>query len=56
MLADYRKIGRESGFISAPVRSIRHLVTDEKAPAEAIAGLQAAGVQIHQVHTGDFKE
>lgn len=56
VLADYRKIGRESGFISAPVRSIRHLVTDEKAPAEAIAGLQAAGVQIHQVHKGDFKE
>lgn len=54
VLADHTKIGKNSSFISCPIEKIKVLITDEKAPEEALELIREKGVQIHQVHKGDF--
>ncbi len=54
ILADHTKVGNNSSFTSAPIQRIKHLITDEKAPEDVLRELRALGVQIHQVHKGDF--
>ncbi len=55
VLADHTKVGKNSSFTSSPIHGINHLITDEKAPEDVLNELRAAGVQIHQVHKGDFE-
>lgn len=54
VLADHTKIGKKSGFISSPIEKIKVLITDEKAPKEALDEIQSRGVIVHQVKKGDF--
>ena len=54
LLADHTKIGRNSSFISSPIEKIKYLITDEKAPSEALALIREKGVIVHQVSRSDF--
>lgn len=49
ILADHTKIGKSSSFTSCAIDKVQHLITDEKAPADILEQMRAAGVQIHQV-------
>lgn len=54
VMADYTKIGKISSFTSCAIEKINYLITDEKAPEEALEELRSKGVQIYQVHKGEF--
>ncbi len=54
VLADHTKIGRYSSFMSCPIEKIHYLITDEKAPQEALEPIRERGVKIHQVRKEDF--
>lgn len=54
VLADHRKIGKNSSFISGPIDRITHLITDEKAPPEALEMIREKGVRVHQVSRKDI--
>lgn len=54
VLADHTKIGKNSSFMSCPVEKIKYLITDEKAPKDALDHLREKGVQIYQVRREDF--
>jgi len=54
VLADHTKIGKKSGFVSGPIEKIKVLITDEKAPEEALEEIRDRGVIVHQVKKGDF--
>lgn len=54
VLADHTKVGKNSSFTSSSIQSIKHLITDEKAPEDVVNELKSIGVNIHQVHKGDF--
>lgn len=49
LLADHTKIGSNSSFISCPIEKINYLITDEKAPEEALEMIREKGVQVYQV-------
>ncbi len=49
VLADHRKIGRDSSFVSQKTGEIRHLITDELAPEEQLERFRESGVRIYQV-------
>ena len=53
LLADHTKIGRNSSFISCPIEKIKYLITDEKAPEEALNQIRERGVIVYQVHKED---
>lgn len=54
VLADHRKIGKNSSFVSVPIDRITHLITDEKAPPEALEMIREKGVKVHQVSRKDL--
>lgn len=54
LLADHTKIGKNSSFISCPIEKIKYLITDEKAPAEALDAIREKGVQVLIVRRSDF--
>lgn len=54
LLADHTKIGRNSSFISSPIGKINYLITDEKAPGEALDLIREKGVKVYQVRKGEF--
>ncbi len=54
VLADHTKIGKNSSFISCPIEKIKYLITDEKAPWEAVELIREKGVLVHQVSRTDF--
>ena len=49
LLADHTKIGKNSSFISGPIEKIKMLITDEKAPEEALELIREKGVIVYQV-------
>lgn len=49
LLADHTKIGSNSSFISCPIEKINYLITDEKAPEDALEMIREKGVQVYQV-------
>ena len=49
LLADHTKVGKSSSFTSSPVKNIKHLITDEKAPQDVLDELESMGVKIHIV-------
>lgn len=55
VLADHTKIGRNSSFTSCPIEKIQYLITDEKAPQDALNAIREKGVRVYQVHKTDFK-
>jgi len=54
VMADYTKIGKISSFTSCAIEKINYLITDEKASKEVLDELRNKGVQIYQVHKGEF--
>ncbi len=54
VLADHTKIGKNSSFISCPIEKIKYLITDEKAPEEALELIKEKGVQVFKVRQSDF--
>lgn len=54
VLADHTKIGKNSSFISCPIEKIKYLITDEKAPEEALELIREKGVRVYQVRKADF--
>lgn len=56
ILADHTKLGKSRSFISCPIEEIKHLITDEKAPADVVERLRAKGVTVHLVRREDFPE
>lgn len=54
LLADHTKIGRNSSFISCPIEKIKYLITDEKAPEDALNLIREKGVMVYQVHKEDY--
>lgn len=54
VLADHTKIGKNSSFVSCPIEKIKYLITDEKAPADALDLIREKGVQVFQVRRSDF--
>lgn len=54
VLADHTKIGKNSSFISCPIEKIKYLITDEKAPKEALDLIKEKGVEVFQVCRSDF--
>jgi len=46
VVADHTKFGKVSTAFVAPINAIHKLVTDDKAPAEMIASIQAQGVEV----------
>lgn len=54
VLADHTKIGKNSSFVSCPIEKIKYLITDEKAPEEALNLIREKGVKVYQVHRSDF--
>jgi len=54
LLADHTKIGNNSSFISCPIEKIQYLITDEKAPEEALTHIREKGVTVYQVRKTDF--
>ena len=55
VLADHTKIGKNSSFISGPIDKIKVLITDEKAPEEALELIREKGVIVYQVRKADFR-
>lgn len=53
VLADHTKIGVNSSFVSCPMEKIKVLITDEKAPEEALELIRKKGVQVYQVSLND---
>jgi Transcriptional regulators of sugar metabolism len=53
ILADHRKIGRNSSFKTCGISKIKNLITDEKADPEVIKELRAYGVKVYQVPISD---
>lgn len=53
VLADHTKIGSNSSFISCPIDKIKYLITDEKAPQEALDLIREKGIQVYQVRKTD---
>lgn len=49
VVADHTKIGVNSSFTSCPIEKIKYLITDEKAPEEAIERIRSRGVHVYQV-------
>lgn len=47
VLADHTKVGVDTMFQTVPVEAIGHVVTDELADPDVLAGLVGAGVQVH---------
>jgi DeoR/GlpR family transcriptional regulator of sugar metabolism len=47
VLADHTKLGQDTMFQTAPVASIRHLVTYARAEPHILAALRDAGVDVH---------
>jgi len=47
LVADYTKFGRVSTVFVAPIEAIDVLVTDAAAPADMVAALRVAGVDVH---------
>lgn len=54
VLADHTKIGANSSFISCPIGKIKYLITDEKAPEEALELIREKGVHVYQVSRQDL--
>jgi len=54
LLADHTKIGKNSSFVSCPIEKIKYLITDEKAPEEALDAIREKGVQVLIVRRSDF--
>ncbi|MEY8356857.1 DeoR/GlpR family DNA-binding transcription regulator [Lachnospiraceae bacterium 54-53] len=54
VLADHTKIGKNSSFVSCPIEKIKYLITDEKAPKEALDLIREKGVQVFIVRRSDF--
>lgn len=54
VLADHTKIGKNSSFVSCPARKIKYLITDEKAPKEALDLIRENGVTVFVVSRSDF--
>ncbi|MGB8455977.1 MAG: DeoR/GlpR family DNA-binding transcription regulator [Anaerocolumna sp.] len=54
VLADHTKIGKRSSFTSCAIEKVNYLITDEKASKDVIDELRSKGVQIYQVHKGEF--
>ena len=54
VLADHTKIGSNSSFTSCPIEKIQYLITDEKAPDDALNAIREKGVRVYQVHKSDF--
>lgn len=55
VLADHTKIGRNSSFISGPIEKVKVLITDEKAPDEALELIRERGVTVYQVRKQDIQ-
>lgn len=53
VLADHTKIGNNSSFTSCPIEKIKYLITDEKAPEEALQRIREKGVVVYQVRKED---
>lgn len=53
ILCDHTKIGISSSFTSAPIDSIKHLITDEKVDKNILKELKDKGVIIHIVKKKD---
>lgn len=49
ILADHRKIGHNSSFVSREIDGIHNLITDERAPEEVIRQLKEKNISVHQV-------
>lgn len=49
VLADHTKIGKNSSFVSCPIEKIKYLITDEKAPTEALDLIREKGVTVYVV-------
>lgn len=49
IVADHRKLGSVSSFLTCPLSRVDRLVTDWQAPTAACDELAAAGVQVHRV-------
>jgi len=54
LMADHTKIGKRSSFTSCAIEKINYLITDEKAPQDILDELRSKGVQVYQVHKGEF--
>jgi DeoR/GlpR family transcriptional regulator of sugar metabolism len=54
VMADHTKIGKRSSFTSCAIEKVNYLITDEKAPEDVLEELRSKGVQIYQVHKGEF--
>lgn len=53
VLADHTKIGSNSSFTSCAIEKIQYLITDEKAPEQALNAIREKGVQVYQVGRTD---
>ena len=53
VLADHTKIGANSSFLSCRIEKIKCLITDEKAPEDALNLIREKGVQVYQVSRKD---
>lgn len=51
ILADHRKLGVNSSFVSCDIASIRNVITDELADSEMIAALREKGIHVELVRT-----
>ncbi|MDW2796809.1 DeoR/GlpR family DNA-binding transcription regulator [Clostridium boliviensis] len=54
VLADHTKIGKNSSFVSCPIEKIKYLITDEKAPLEALDLIREKGVEVFVVRRSDL--
>jgi DeoR family transcriptional regulator, fructose operon transcriptional repressor len=46
VLADHTKMGRISNFVSAPLKSVDIVITDDKCPDSFVSGLESQGIQV----------
>ena len=54
VLADHTKIGLSSSFTSCAIDKVKHLITDENAPAEELELMKAQGVDVYQVKKAEY--
>ena len=53
ILADHRKLGKNSSFVSCSVNHITHIITDERADENVVSAFREKGIHVYQVSKKD---
>lgn len=56
LMADHRKVGKNSSFTSCSIEMVKNLITDEMAPKEELDEMRMQGVKVLQVKRSDYRK